>query len=211
MDECLHDSRKGKSTLSQLLEHHQEFIYSLEEEKTCNSKTLDKCDETGVMMHKLKALGVKGKLGRWINNFLATTKQQLVVKGVIFNVINLTPGVPRGTVLGPKQFLIFIYDIGFNIKAIKQVYVDDKKVSHTQYRAVLLHSDSVHCWCLVIKQLVRGQKPIYTQLDTYRDQTKHLHLFTLCSANNITGIAASLTRSNTKLFVKRSFGLLSLL
>ena len=32
------------------------------------SKAFDKCD-FGILMHKLKKLGIKGKLGRWLFNF----------------------------------------------------------------------------------------------------------------------------------------------
>ena len=91
------------------------------------SKAFDKCD-TGIMMHKLKALGVTGSLGNWIHNFLTSRKQQVVVNGVKSTVTNVTSGVPQGTVLGPILFLIYISDIGDNVKAMKQVYVDDTKI-----------------------------------------------------------------------------------
>ena len=89
---------------------------------------MDKCD-IGVMSRKLKALGVKRKLGRWIHNFLTARKQQVVVHGVKSNVTNVTSGNPQGTFLGPILYLIYISDISSNIEAIKQVYVDDTKVT----------------------------------------------------------------------------------
>ena len=59
----------------------------LENGENCDSiyldfaKDFDKCD-IGILMHKLKSLGVTGKLARWIYNFLTGRKQQVVVNGV---------------------------------------------------------------------------------------------------------------------------------
>ena len=133
MDGCQHGSRRGRSTLSQLLEHHHEIIQMLERGENVDSiyldfaKAFDKCD-IGILMHKLKALGVTGKLGKWIFNFLSQRKQQVVINGVASNVTNVTSGVPQGTVLGPILFLIYISDIGDNITSSKKIYVDDTKI-----------------------------------------------------------------------------------
>ena len=54
MDKSQHGSRKGRSTISQLLEHHKEIIDILEREENVDciyldfSKAFDKCD-TGIM------------------------------------------------------------------------------------------------------------------------------------------------------------------
>ena len=80
---------------------------------------------------KLKALIIKGRLGRWLFNFLSNRKQQVVVNGVSSSVTSVISGVPQGTVLGPILFLIYISDIGKNINAMKQIYVDDTKIKKT--------------------------------------------------------------------------------
>ena len=132
MDSCQHGSRKGRSTLSQLLEHHDEIVKILEKNENVDSiytdfeKAFQKCDH-GKMMHKLKSLGVTGKLARWIQNFLARRKQKVVVEGRTSSPYLVLSGVPEGTVLGPLLFLIYLSDLGENISAIKKVYVDDTK------------------------------------------------------------------------------------
>ena len=85
------------------------------------AKAFDKCD-IGILMHKLKKLGIKGKLGRWLYNFLNNRKQQVMINGTKSNVTNVSSGVPQGTVLGPILFLIYISDIGEDISALKKIY-----------------------------------------------------------------------------------------
>ena len=85
------------------------------------------CDH-GKMMHKLRKLGVTGKLARWIQSFLTQRMQRVVVEGRTSSPYLVTSGVPEGTVLGPLLFLIYLSDLGENISAMKKVYVDDTKV-----------------------------------------------------------------------------------
>ena len=57
MDKNQHGSRRGRTTLSQLLEHHSEIIKMLEDGHNVDSiyldfaKAFDKCDH-GILMHK---------------------------------------------------------------------------------------------------------------------------------------------------------------
>ena len=133
MDPNQHGSRQGRSTLSQLLEHHHEIVEILEKGENVDciytdfSKAFHKCD-LGILMNKLKTLGVTGRLARWIHSFLSNRKQKVVVDGTTSKETEVTSGVPEGTVLGPLLFLIYISDIGENIKSTKKVYVDDTKL-----------------------------------------------------------------------------------
>ena len=61
--------------MSQLLQHQDEILSSLEEGANLDSiyldfsKAYDKVDH-GILLHKLKAMGISGKVGRWIMVFL---------------------------------------------------------------------------------------------------------------------------------------------
>ena len=158
----------GRSTLSQLLEHHDEIIRMLENGGNVDSIYLDfskafaKCD-IGILMHKLKNLGVKGNLLRWIHSWLSNRKQQVVVDGRSSKVTDITSGVPQGTVLGPLLFLIYIQDIGNNITAIEKVYVDDTKVKKgvkTEEDIENLQSglDKIYQWAKDNNMAFNGQK-----------------------------------------------------
>lgn len=133
MDQNQHGSRQGRSTLSQLLEHHNEIVTCLENNENVDviyldfAKAFDKCD-LGILMHKLKALGITGKVARWIYNFAMRRKQKVVVSGTTSESTELISGVAQGTVLGPILFLIYVADISDNIDSNVKEYVDDTKV-----------------------------------------------------------------------------------
>jgi hypothetical protein len=133
MDVNQHGSRAGKSTLSQLLEHQDDILAALENGENFDSvysdfsKAFDKCDH-GILLHKIKRLKIRGKHGRWIQNFLTERQQVILVNKVKSKYSKLVSGIPQGSVLGPILFLIYISDIGQDLIANTLVYVDDTKV-----------------------------------------------------------------------------------
>ena len=116
MDKNQHGSRSGRSTLSQLLEQQDEVLKALEDGDNLDtiyldfSKAFDKCDH-GIIFHKLKALGIKGRVGRWPYSFLTGRFLQVLVNSKKSSRSSLVSGVPQGSVLGPILFLIYISDI----------------------------------------------------------------------------------------------------
>ncbi len=80
------------------------------------------------MLHKIRKLGISGKIGRWIFKFLTDRRQQVLIRGAKSKLSRLISGVPQGSVLGPLLFLIFIGDISEGVTANILVYVDDAKV-----------------------------------------------------------------------------------
>ena len=134
MDVNQHGSRAGKSTLSQLLENQDQILTAMENGENLDSvyldfsKAFDKCDH-GILLHKIKRLKIKGKLGRWLKNFLTERQQVILVDKVKSKFSKLVSGIPQGSVLGPILFLIYISDIGQDLIASTLVYVDDTKVN----------------------------------------------------------------------------------
>ena len=133
LDPRQHGTRSGRSTLSQLLEHQDQILKALEAGDNIDciyldfAKAYDKVDH-GILLKKMKMLGITGSLGRWILNFLSGRGQQTMVKGRKSETFPLISGVPQGSVMGPLLFLIFIGDISEGVSASILVYVDDSKV-----------------------------------------------------------------------------------
>ena len=96
--------------MSQLLQNQNEILTAMENGENLDavyldfSKAFDKCDH-GVLLHKIKRLRIKGKLGKWLQNFLTGRQQVILVNKVKSKYSKLVSGIPQGSVLGPILFL----------------------------------------------------------------------------------------------------------
>ena len=134
LSENQHAFRCGRSCLSQLLEHMDYVLKALENNFNIDviyldfAKAFDKVDHC-LLMKKLRAFGISGKILNWISAFLEDRQQQVIVDGKLSRKEKVISGVPQGTVLGPLLFLIYINDLEDDMKnCILRVFADDSKL-----------------------------------------------------------------------------------
>ena len=132
-----HGFRRGRSCLSELLAHYEEILENANNGKGTDTvyldfaKAFDKVDHC-LLLKKLKAIGIKGKLFNWIKAFLSNRKQEVVVDGFKSFIFAVISGVVQGSVLGPILFLVFINDISSTLCTSNlKSFADDTKLSQS--------------------------------------------------------------------------------
>ena len=140
----------------QLLEVIEDWSEALEEGKTVDvvnldfSKAFDKVSHYH-LLKKLESYGIKGNVLSWIKDFLTNLKQQVIINGSKSNVVEVTSGVPQGSVLGPILFLIYINDMPEVVNCFLKLFADDSKlynICSTQEQRILFQEsiDNICKW-----------------------------------------------------------------
>jgi len=76
------------------------------------------------------ALHIIGRLLAWIESFLKSRIMQVGIRGSSSEWIDLTSGVPQGSILGPLLFLLFVNDLPGWIVSSMKMFADDIKLWH---------------------------------------------------------------------------------
>ena len=83
----------------------------------------------GILLKKLEHNGIRGNMLDWFQSYLSDRKQYVDINGKSSKLLEITCGVPQGSVLGPLLFLRYINDLP-NISKILNfyLYADDTNI-----------------------------------------------------------------------------------
>ena len=122
--------RRGHSCESQLITIVEHLARNLDHGKQTDVLLLDFSKAFYTVPHKrlLKKLDhywIHGQLIKWIESWLFGRTQTVVVNGSQSSPVTVTSGVPRGPLLGPLMFSLYINDIGLQITSELGLFADD--------------------------------------------------------------------------------------
>ena len=127
-----HGFRSGHSCESQLIITIEDLAHNLDNHWQTDVQILDFQKAFDVVPHrrllqKLNFYGIRGPLLQWVEKWLTSRTQRVVVDGEISDAAQVKSGVPQGTVLGPLMFLIYINDIADHIDSFTRIrlFADD--------------------------------------------------------------------------------------
>ena len=93
------------------------------------AKAFDKVDHN-ILLKKVRAYGISGKIGKWIEEFLRGRKFRVVANGHMSVEVDVVSGVPQGTVLAAVLFVIMISDIDEKVvNCVVRSFADDTRVN----------------------------------------------------------------------------------
>ena len=128
-----HGFRSGRSCLTNLLDFFEKVTEVLDEGNPVDvvyldfAKAFDKVPYTR-LYKKMEAHGIKGKALDWVKSWLYNRRQKVSIDKDCSEWIDVTSGVPQGSVLGPILFMIYINDIDTDLISRIGKFADDTKM-----------------------------------------------------------------------------------
>ena len=105
------------STETALLRVQNDILTSIENKEITVLVLLDLSSafdtvDHAILLNRLKNIGITGLVHDWFSSYLSGRTQAVFLDGVISDSVNLTCGVPQGSVLGPILFNIYTQPLG---------------------------------------------------------------------------------------------------
>ena len=81
------------------------------------------CVDHGILLRKLGFMGIKSV--DWFRSYLSGRRQCVTVDGVTSEFLDVSCGVPQGSILGPILFLCYVNDMSVSLGCHLSLYADD--------------------------------------------------------------------------------------
>lgn len=171
-----HGFRKGYSTITQLVTVFHLFAHTLDNTGQIDaifldfSKAFDKVPHDKLIL-KMQNIGLPEILVTWVANYLTNRKQLVKIDGVESDYLDVTSGVPQGSVLGPLLFILYINDIvdvitpGVQIRLFADDAVLFRDVSCSDDQSELnTNITNIFEWCKRWGMVLNAEKTLYLRV-----------------------------------------------
>ena len=109
-------------------------------------------------LSKLKNYGVTGNNLKWFESYLNNRKQFIAYNNKYTSFETITCGVPRGSILGPLLFLIYVKDLNQVSNILDPImFADDTNFFYSHHQIKTLF-ETVNCELKNISQWFRANK-----------------------------------------------------
>ena len=129
-----HGFRSSMSTSLALLELTEEITSALDHKKSTIGvfidikKAFDTIDH-GILLTKRNHYGIRGVANNWLTSYLYNRQQYVNINDQEPDMANVVCGVPQGSILGPKLFILYINAIGDTSSLLKFIlFADDTTI-----------------------------------------------------------------------------------
>ena len=92
------------------------------------------------LMSKIYNYGIRGNVFNWIEDFLKSRRQRVVLNSYKSEWSNVSSGVPQGSVLGPLLFVLFINDLPSVVNSYIKIFADDTKI----FASIKYENDTIY-------------------------------------------------------------------
>ena len=156
-----------------LIELIEKITKSLDDNKTTVGAFVDlkKAFDTinhKLLLKKLYFYGVRGLVLDWIESYLTNCQQYVQLADVNSDLLNVRCGVPQGSILGPKLFILYINDICNLSKLLELIlFADDTNSFYTGSnledisKVILIELDKITVWFSLNKLSLNVSKTNY--------------------------------------------------
>ena len=118
-----------------------------------------------ILLYKLHRAGIRNSTAKWCKIYLTNRSKKCLVKRVLSETLQITCGVPQGSVLGPLFFLVYINDLQYAVNDCNiKLYADDSVLYpsglNSEEAAVKLQDsqDKFCVWCDINKLTINTKK-----------------------------------------------------